>query len=208
MASFPKVLIGIPSRDEWMAEFGMSLTMLVAFATAQGFNVAVKNLRGSILPNMRNDLAKATVEAKADYLLMLDSDMVFPHDTLSRLSAQSHYPIVAAGAVTRKLPANPTAFFSTEKRLDVRKEHRKLVKVWRVGAAVMLIKREVFEKIPAPWFPWVWKEPEQMGQGEDWGFCEKLDAAGIPIMVDVELTREIGHVGTYIYTYKDVKDAL
>lgn len=40
--------------------------------------------------------------------------------------------------------------------------------------------------------------------GEDWYFCEKLQAAGIPRYVDHSLSLEIGHKGDYIYEHSDI----
>ena len=41
-------------------------------------------------------------------------------------------------------------------------------------------------------------------KGEDWYFCEKLEAAGIPIFVDHEASSFIGHIGNKVYTHDDV----
>jgi len=75
-----------------------------------------------------------------------------------------------------------------------------LEKVWRVGTGVMMIKSTVFHDIKKPWFPVKWIESEQRWQGEDWGFCEKLEQAGIPIWVDHDTSALVGHWGNKMYS--------
>jgi hypothetical protein len=41
-------------------------------------------------------------------------------------------------------------------------------------------------------------------QGEDWNMCEALEKAGVPIYVDHDLSKRIGHVGTFKYTHEVV----
>ena len=37
-------------------------------------------------------------------------------------------------------------------------------------------------------------------QGEDWAFCEACEKAGIPIFIDHDVSKLVGHVGNYEYT--------
>lgn len=69
----------------------------------------------------------------------------------------------------------------------------------------MLVKMSVFRDIPEPWFPILWDETLQDYRGEDWVMCDKFEAAGIPIYVDVGLSKEIGHVGDLKYEHKHVE---
>lgn len=54
----------------------------------------------------------------------------------------------------------------------------------RCGRSGMLVKREVFEAIPPPWFELGQTNSEE--PGEDMLFAGKVQAAGYPIMVDLE----------------------
>ena len=58
-----------------------------------------------------------------------------------------------------------------------------------IGMGFCLVKREVYEKIPAPWYPWPTVSPS-----EDFNFCIKARAAGyaINLFTDVKLT----HIGS------------
>jgi hypothetical protein len=47
----------------------------------------------------------------------------------------------------------------------------------------------------------VYKEEGDTYQGEDWTFCEACDKLGIPLFIDHDLSREVGHVGNYEFTH-------
>lgn len=208
----PSVFIGIPSGSDWKADFGMSLAGMVAAAAKPlrggGYieRLQLWNTKGSILSRSRATIAKKALELECSHLLFVDSDMTFPNWTLHQLLSHNK-AVVAANCVVKQLPSNPTARQKDETvpgRLVDSKHGAGLEKVWRVGTGVMLIKTSVFADVPKPWFPIVYNPETDDDTGEDWGFCEKLEAAGIPIWVDHELSRHVGHIGAYTYTHEDV----
>lgn len=211
-----QVFVGIPSLGDWKAEFGMSLVGLVSQSAAplrDGRRIEalrVWNSRGSILPRSRTTLVKQAREAGASHILFLDSDMVFPPQTLHRL-LQWDKSVVACNCPVKTLPSAPTG------RLAPTEEHPRgvplmttpdsisLKKVWRIGTGIMLVKMSVFDIIPEPWFPIAWDKELQDYRGEDWAFCDALDRAGIPIYVDEGLSRAIGHVGDFRFEHQHVQ---
>jgi len=66
-----------------------------------------------------------------------------------------------------------------------------LLPVQSCGRSGMLVRREVFQRIPGPWFQLGQTNPEY--SGEDLHFCGKLREAGIPILADTDLS--FGHTG-------------
>lgn len=203
----PSVLIGIPSGSDWKADFGMSLAGLVASAPRPLHNggqiekLQLWNTKGSILSRSRHAIAKAAIEAECSHVLMLDSDMVFPNFTLHQL-LKGEKDVIAANCVTKTLPANPTARSKgatpAGDHIDSRQQ-KGIAKAWRVGTGVMLIKTSVFAKIPQPWFPITWNEENEDYTGEDWNFCSVCQNAGIPVYIDHDLSRHIGHIGSLTY---------
>lgn len=179
--------------------------MLFAWSAHRGVPLAIKNRRGSLITNLREEIARFAVEENYEFVLFLDSDMTFPHDTLLRLLAYNA-PVVGCACVTRAVPAMPTAYLAPNKPLDIRGQLPRLMRVWRLGTGVMLIKTDVLRKIEEPRFEQFWMPDRRVWQGEDWGFCDKLEAVGVPIMVDVPLSRMIGHVGSYVFDLSDVKE--
>lgn len=210
----PVVFIGIPSGADWRAEFGMSLAGLVAYANTPlrgGVKLAglrLWNTRGSILPRSRTTLARMAIESGATHLLFIDSDMVFPKDTMHRLLNWDK-AVVACNCPTKMLPSTPTARLTSETRtgepLYSVPDDAGLKQVWRVGTGVMMLRTSIFQQLKHPWFPMPWDEQLQDYRGEDWAFCDKLEQQGIPIYVDLGLSRHIGHVGDLQYKHEHVK---
>ena len=67
-----KIFIAVPCMDQVPARFAQSLAMLKKVGEcAVGFQI------GSLIYTSRNDLASKAIEMDADFVLWLDSDMVF-----------------------------------------------------------------------------------------------------------------------------------
>lgn len=211
MSNHLKVLVGVPSGQHWFAQFGVALgSMMVKFAMQRvpGYDsqeLRVANVRSSILSKNRLDLVKLAKKADVDFLLMVDSDHTFPADMLHKLIGHNK-PVVAVNCVTKQIPAQPTA--RRKKEGDHQGElvfsdegNAGLERVWRVGTGVMLIRKDVLEKVPHSAWGMTYKEDADTFQGEDWGFCEACEELGIPIYVDHTLSRKVGHIGAFEYTH-------
>ena len=76
-----KIFIAIPSMDQVPAQFAQSLATLnkVDGECLVSFQI------GSLIYHSRDALARKAIECEADYILWLDSDMVFAPDTLAKL---------------------------------------------------------------------------------------------------------------------------
>lgn len=213
----PRVLVGIPSGQNWDAKFGMSLMGLIA-GTAnppppfEFIDLGLHNAKGSILPQLRQNIVKGALQKEATHVLFIDSDMTFPPDVVTRLLAHN-LPVVACNCVTKTLPASPTARLFEEGnpagRLVYQHEWNEsdgpLKEVWRVGTGIMMIDMSVFDHLKPPYFPIKYSDLNEDFVGEDWGFCELLQEVEIPIYVDMDLSFEIGHRGSLEYTHQYVE---
>ncbi len=210
-----KLIIGVPSTGKWEADFGLSLVQLFADATRkfEGWDnqqMMVLHKRGSILPQMRQQMLEQAIARKATHVLFLDSDQRFPHWTLRRLVHWGK-PVVAANVPTKQIPSNPSARQFDPHQRGGRKVYTRagmdgLEQVWRVGTGIMLVELAAVKDLPKPWFPVLWKEEIGDFQGEDWGFCEVLEKAGIPIYVDHKLSWEVEHLGVFRYAHDHVQE--
>lgn len=138
-----------------------------------------------------------------DCLLFVDDDMEFKPDLLERLLSHDA-PIVSAMAFKRVHPYTPCFYEKCEmtdkgvylKPYEFDEIPKEPFEVEACGAACMLIRREVFEKIQYPWFlplPFT---------GEDISFCLQAKKAGIPILIDPAPI--VGHIESRsvdVYTY-------
>ena len=75
-----KILIAVPCMDMVSARFAQSLTTLKKVDQC-----VVSFIMGSLIYDSRNKLAAYALQMEADYILWLDSDMVFQPDTLERM---------------------------------------------------------------------------------------------------------------------------
>lgn len=208
-----KLLIGIPSGNEWGRLFGMSLAMLIGELSSKPVlnypltEVKIDNHLGSILSRSREKLTNIALARGVSHMLFLDADMTFQPDVVHRLAAHKKW-VVAANCATKTVPASTTARLKgpTPAGQQVFSDPNKqgLEKVWRVGTGIMLIDMRVFTKIKKPWFPIVYRPEIDDYQGEDWSFCEKLEQVGIAIYVDHDVSRGVGHCGSFVYGHNVV----
>ena len=205
----------IPGRT-WTVEFGRSFSNLcVKMATVrlpgaktQRFHIVTSV--GSMLPQIRESLFRNSIAKGATHQLWLDTDMVFPPDLCHRLIAHDKN-FVAAQGVTKKVPADPCAQGLDGKKLS--SHGRTGIEVVRhVGLALALLRVEPMKDIKSPLFQMQWT-PELNGySGEDVHFCYKWKAhTADNIYIDHDLSLQVGHVGTYVYSHHlvemEVEDA-
>ena len=186
-----------------MSLAGMCMRFMVErLPWAKSQTLRVHNKRGSILPQLREELVREALSGGATHILFLDSDQTFPSDTLHRLLSWK-LPFVACNVAIKTFPSVPTA-----RAHDPSKAQGQLIystgpgleRVWRVGLGVALIESRVFRAIEEPWFG-IKYMPDGTFMGEDWFLCEKVEAAGFPIHVDHGLSLQIGHIGDLEYVH-------
>lgn len=202
----PRIALGTPCRDLCDIAFEKCLSDMIGqfchtyVAAGLAEIVRITDV-GSILPDMRNSIVRKAMEEDCTHILWLDSDMIFPPDTLLRLY-QHGLPIVGAGYAQRNTPSKPVCakngfWVYTE-------EHSTgLERVDFLGTGCLLTEVEVFRHLPEPWFMLGWNETKKRTVGEDVYFCRKAASIGAYTHIDHDLTKEIGHVGKYVFTYKD-----
>lgn len=205
-----KVLIAIPSTGMWPADFGISLCgMALAFnkhavGVYKSQELQIFHMRGSILPNLRWDAVRKAREVKADYLLFVDSDQRFPKTTLHQLLSHGK-DCVAANIATKRIPAQPTARKATAQPegepVYTDPESTGLEKVWRIGCGVMLLSKKAYWPLGPDAFAMPYVARFDKYQGEDWTLCSALDDLGVEIFIDHDLSKYIGHIGSYVYDH-------
>ena len=195
-----KIFIAVPSMDTVPALFCQSLALLQrAGDTVIGFEV------GSLVYNARNNLARQAVKSEADWVLWLDSDMVFGPDLLQRMlkvCTENDIDFLTALCFRRKPPYTPTLFDRLEKT-DKGASYTALMSVpdgrFQVGGcgfAGVLMSMDVLLSVMAK-FNGRMFEPID-GFGEDVAFCWRARQCGYDIWCDSDI--ELGHVGNFVVT--------
>jgi len=193
-----KLAILIPCRETVYSLFTASLVELIKTTTMAGIDVHVIYDQSTILLTQRERLAQQALEIKADYALWLDSDMMFPSTTAMRLLAHNK-DIVCANYMNRSLPLQTVAYperGNWENWLPLEGD-QELQEVEGVGMGCMMIKTEVLKKITPPYFAFEYKDREW--HGEDFFFQNKLRNAGYKILVDMNISFQVRHVGQWAF---------
>lgn len=200
-----KVAIGIPSGDLLHAEFAMSLVNLCIHSISRGIHVAIINQKGSLLEISRNQIVQSAFEINADYLLTLDSDMVFPAATLQRLLSHKK-DIVCADATRRRDPIETVLIGLDGKKLNHENSDKSspLIPVKGGSNAVCLMNMNVFRKIKPPHYLVQYNQKTGEFLSEDFYFTNVARQAGFTFYCDSYLSQFIGHTGAKTYYLKDV----
>jgi hypothetical protein len=194
----PTVSVSIPSRDEWKAVFGYSLLRM--FISTQNANQNLRMCRGSVIPGNRNTLVNKALKDGATHVLFIDTDMVFPADTLDRLLAHGKSIVMANCCIRSLNPAKATA--QRDGRVVWTEQGSTgLEEVHRCGFGVALIDIEVFESLPKPWFEFPYLPDRDDYGGEDVYFCDRAREAGYSLYIDHDLSKQIGHCGDLHYSF-------
>jgi glycosyltransferase involved in cell wall biosynthesis len=202
------VSICIPARDEVATGFAHDLAIMSArwYASAPvGARFDVHIVNGTLIADQRAKLARMALTSGADYVLYLDSDMRFPPYLLEKLVAHGK-DIVACNYATRRLPVKTVAFsdFATLKCIYSH-DRKGLEEVDAIGMGAMLVKTEVFRKLPQPWFNVSYLPSGGMYVGEDIYFCKLAQAHGFKVWVDHDLSKDVKHIGKMEFTHDHVE---
>jgi len=198
-----KLAILVPSRDYVSSHFTYCLAQLMKTSSETGLDVFLFMDSGTILLNQRENLINRAKEINADYVLWLDSDMIFPPTTALRLLAHNK-DIVACNYMKRTKP------FTTVAYTDIKdwnswvplKRYDDLLEVEGVGMGCMLMNAKVFELIDKPYFQFTYSESTGDWIGEDFSVLEKFRKKNISVYIDTVLSIEIKHVGIQAFGVK------
>lgn len=203
--------LAIPCMDQVDAWFAHDLARAVGCHSAMfpDDTITMSFHQSAFLAESRNELVKGLIEAGADYVIFIDTDMRFPQTLLNDLCAHD-LPVVAANCAKRRRPISATARTWNEatQKMDAvwpdpeKKEGIERVAV--VGSAVMCIKAEVFFQIEFPWFHTPWHPDDQRFVGEDLYFCAQLKKYEVPLYIDHGISWQVRHIGQYEYGMSDV----
>ena len=195
-----KVMIAVPAMDSVPTHFAISLYNL-----RKPCMTRLEVVSNSLVYDSRNLLAAKAIDDDCDYVLWIDSDMVFNADLLEKLLEKIEgKDFISVLAFTRHLPVSPNAYVIDASKESLRykpiKNYPKnqLFKVDAAGFGTVLtstkILKAVFDKYERPFNP-------DMGLGEDLTFCYRARQLGFDLWCDSSV--KIGHVGRYVYGEND-----
>lgn len=193
-----KILIAVPCMDQVPAPFCQSLAMLRKVG-----DCVLSMQMGSLIYTSRNTLATRAIQTEADYVLWLDSDMVFEPDLLERLMktlTENDLDIVTGLYFRRVQPYSPVlfkdltlirdTFFEWSEFKEVPSD---LFEIAGCGFGCVLMKTDVFFDVQSKFGNMF----APIGNtGEDLAFCWRARECGYKVWCDPSII--CGHVGYVI----------
>lgn len=214
-----KVVFGVPTEGHTPVEAFQSIRLMtfhhgVFQAESKNKDVCFefydRTVGRMFTPMAREVMADTAIKIGADYLFMIDDDMLAPPDLFDRLYKHD-VDVVAALAFTRNPPFNAVLYEIREGYDPHLKRRYKLtqwIKAWprgklvecdAVGFGAVLIKVDVLRRMKPPYFMC------SSGTGEDLWFCIRAkDEAGARIFMDTGT--EIGHIGSPIVVTSELHE--
>lgn len=202
-----KVIIGVPvaDNDAMRALTAQAISGAIIGAHQAGIEVIDMVLRRSCdIVSNRTWLVNYAIKNGATHLLFVDSDMIFPADTIPKLLAHKK-EIIGVKYKKREFPISWV--YKRDPALEGTTEPEdKIFTVNHVGTGLMLIDLSIFEKLgqpkeeggrPTAWFSFGRDSQGALVMGEDVWFCNVARDAGYQVWIDPTL--QIGHIGEYIY---------
>jgi len=126
--------------------------------------------------------------AGAEWIFILEDDVLAPPDTLIRLLAHRR-PIVSVNMLAKDMPWSPYLFEHVGDAEGVFSVNlttqRGLLPVAACGLGGILIQMSVFDRLEEPWFA-----VDAIYRTDDLYFCDHVEKAGIPLVCDLETTVE------------------
>jgi hypothetical protein len=192
-------MVAIPSMGVWRAETARCVTAMFAAFTRKfpKAEIVLGTQSLSMLVQSRHNLVVKALQRKSTHVLFIDSDMVFPPDTLERLLRRNK-GVIAVNATTRSFPTKHIAHDKDGKVIDSR-DKTGVEAVQHVGLAVGLIETSVLQGLTPPLFLMDWIPDIKGYCGEDVYFCAMTAEKGHEIFIDHDLSHEVGHVGHFIF---------
>ena len=190
-----KILIAIPTFENITPETFKSIYDL----DSCGHELSFEFIKGYDCARARNDIVSKALNSGVDYILMVDSDVVIPHDTLEKMLEYS--ADICLGLCPRKNTKDGvTCIYKLgQVNYDDAYTYDTLPQEPRVlvhggGMACALIKVDVFRNLMYPYFKYVTYDNGSV-LSEDLYFCSQAKANGYNIFVDTRV--RCGHATRY-----------
>lgn len=177
------IVIGVPTRDGGRV-FVTAFVAIQNAARAAGVQCRISFEEFGCATLARNWFADATLQWGASHLLFVDDDTIIPRDTIPKLLA-----------LDCEIATGITPIAGDPPHTNVQTVKDKFEPCWpegvfdleAAGTSCMLIRRDVFERLPFPWFTYYQQRGRKSAMSEDIPFCGAARAAGMRIRCDASV---------------------
>lgn len=195
-----KIFIAIPTFETIYPDTFKSLWGL----ERAGHWVVFDFIRGYDCAAARNRIAQQSINEKADYVMMVDNDIIVPSDALVNFlddpkdvclgyyAYRNSKNIYTGNTCVCKLGEfNYTNQFTATELNTLKQQGQYKIKIHGGGMGCAFIKTDVFKKLKYPWYSWINYDNQQV-LSEDLYFCEQCGKNNIPIYTDTRVG--CGHI--------------
>ena len=188
------ITLAIPTNRRVNAKTAQCVLDLVARG-GHDFHIVIAE-EGYTVAENRNYIAVRALNNGSDYLFMVDDDMTFESEILDKMLAVhkdilgvAYHPRSETGQITKYL--DETHAIKLAETDDPK--YKQPFKCYATGTGIILIKCDVFRRVPRPWFMFEYHDTGQCKLGEDWYFCILAGKHGIETWCDPRV--KVGHIG-------------
>lgn len=189
-----KILIAVPTYENICPEVFKAIYDLDKDKHIVDFDF----VKGYDTVTARNNIVIQAMKKEYDYIMMVDNDTIIPKDALLNM-LDPQEDIVIGFCPVKNTKNKSSALWSIKpmyhalKYTEIRTAENR-IELRKGGMACVLIKTDVFAKVP---FPWFYFEQRQDGLhvSEGYYFCEKARECGYQIWADTRV--KCGHLARY-----------
>lgn len=203
----------VPSgRGLWPIEFCLSLVSNVLQLKNDpppgGIRLDVEVIQSATLQQSRTNLIKKGLANGATHLWLLDDDHIFPGDTVKhmlRVMEAKNVRVLCSNYARRTIPSGPVSRGLDNNLVFTRPDSSGLQEVRYSGLGVTMIRADVFENLPEPWFDFEWHRNKEtgewfIGRSEDVVFFDLLHEKGFKVWLDHDLSKHVEHIGQFAFS--------
>ena len=198
-----KTLIAIPCMDMMHSAFVRCLCRMRKIG-----DVEYGIISGSLIYDARNELAGRAVEENFDFVLWLDSDMVFNPDLMERLLEDMEDRQMVSGIYYKRVPLHTPVIYkecrinrTPEGRLEpvadiyMNYPEHEIFPIKACGFGCVMMRAGLIASLQNNLGPWPFMPAA--GFGEDLSFCMRVHQLGETIYADSNI--QLGHIGQRIF---------
>ena len=225
-----KILVAVPCMDTWPINFGVSLIEMLMFSQKyMDDEIHLCPIANSLVYDARNILSLTAIEQSYDYVLWLDSDMVFNPDTLSCMlqtittssfaigdgksyaEGAGRYQMLTGVYYMRKHPHSPVLYSvidepelkdgQVQKKIETMTDiPDTLFEVEGCGFGCVLTSVPLLKKVWDKFGPAFTPYP---WASEDMSFCYRVKQLDEKILCDPSIY--LGHIGTAVFDKTNIR---
>ncbi len=157
--------------------------------------ITLAERQGALGPDNRNHLAQMALDGDYTHLFLVDADMSFPGDTLTRL-LEHKKDIVGAAYNYRAFPRRTVVKIKRDGQVySPYRLPESLFSCHAIGSGAKLVTTHALAHMPRPWFALDFDKDGMLSVSDDVWFCQQAARVGIETFCDP--TIRAGHIGSF-----------